>query len=429
MGKRELEDKNKTEEPDYVFKAQFESTPTIFRDGGALKNGNQMRSKPHFLSMILAIIIGSLLAGCFPAIPPTSEPIVPALTFTVTPFITSTVNPTATQRPCQEEILPIGNSKASLFSFEPPTYNYDRKNWSDDSKFLYFYVYSPEGHITELAYNIETREIIPFEPVKTSLQIYFDNLIKEGKLVETSRISISPKGDKAIYAIFRYTGPTPTTEPCTPPYCPSGEHEPGPNTNDFYYIEEPDLKPVFLGNARGDPSSFYWSPNEDSVIFVFGIGPSGSDYVSWLIDLNAKKMSPFLGEETDVRVTSVSPNGRWVLYQPRDNLRDEIWEIDRLTGTNYKLPVNAANIRYGSGAWFQDENKKIYMRSIDDSFTQEATFLFDFSKLQEIQISERINIPFIAPIAMSPDFTMLAFEDYIERRIYILKLCLMNYLK
>lgn len=387
-----------------------------------------MRILRIFMVLLIFVVFSSLLVGCFPEIPPTKAPIVTDPTVSVTPFLTSTVTATATQTPCQEEILPIGNSKDSLFNIESPTYNYDRKNWSDDSKVLYYYNYTPEGQIIYLAYNIETRESIPFEPIKTPLQLYFDKQIKEGKLGENDRISISPKGDKAIYAIFRYTGPTPTPETCTPPYC-GGETDPGPNTNDFYYIEGPDLEPVFLGNARGFPGNFYWSPNEESVIFNFEVGPSGADYHSWQIDLNAKNMSPFLGEESDVVVTSVSPNGRWVLYQPMDHLREEVWEIDTLTGTKFKLPFVITHVRYANGTWLAEENKLIYVRSIDDTFSQEATFLFDLLKQQEIQISENIPIPFISFIAMSPDLTMLAFEDFVERRVYLLKLCIKNYLK
>lgn len=360
-------------------------------------------------TMILILLISSL--GC--VLTQTKNP-TPTIQI---PTPTKQVTATATERMCTEELIQIPNTHAHL------------TGWSSDSKTLSFLTQSPDGQNIYMKYSVVNKKSYFGEaPTISPLQIYFIKEKTEGRLDNNAFISLSPNGDKAIYAIFRFTEPTPSPEPCTtPPYC-GGETEGVDPTNDFFFIEESNLSPVYLGTARGSPNSFHWFTSEESGILSFTSGPSLTDNHSWVINIVAKTMEPFLPKEGDIIVKSISQTGKWVLFKPFEQLVGPPWVINMNDGTKFKLPEILDFVSSENGEWIPGTDKLIYLRLISSDIQKGSAFMFDLSSQKEIPIT-KLTFSTNLEEMMSPDNSMIAFQDFFQNQIYILKICLNEHLE
>jgi hypothetical protein len=363
------------------------------------------------LQNAMIFILFITITGCVPA-----QIINPAPTIKL-PTPTSEATEKATEILCSDELIQIPGLHAQL------------TGWSKDSKTLFLLTQSAISQSVYMRYSVDDNKSYMDEaPTITPLQIYFTNEKTEGRMDNNAFISLSPKGDKAIYAIFRFTEPTPSPEPCTtPPYC-GGETEGVDSTNDFFYIEELNLTPVYLGSARGSPNSFHWFTSEESGILSFTIGPSLADYNSGVLNIKAKTMEPFLPEEGNLIVKSISPDGKWVLYKPVEHLLGTPWVINMNDGTKFKLPEILNLVSSENGEWIPGTDKLIYLRLTSSDIQIGSAFMFDFLTQKETPITN-LTFSTILEEMMSPDNSMIAFQDFFQNQIYILKICLNEYLE
>lgn len=122
---------------------------------------------------------------------------------------------------------------------------------------------------------------------------------------------------------------------------------------------------LVLSEVEGDPaelSRITWSPDGSEIVMAMrrGDAPSPRLYAITIADQEVTPLMPDAPVETYAVNPAYSPDGEWIAFEMADGVGQEIWLMERATGTRVRLTSGATD---RDPAWSPDGADILFIRN------------------------------------------------------------------
>jgi eukaryotic-like serine/threonine-protein kinase len=164
-------------------------------------------------------------------------------------------------------------------------------------------------------------------------------------------------------------------------------------------------------SKEGEMKSPEWSPDDQTILFVYDSGPSRASRELWAFDVAKKESSPLLAEAFDVFEARFAPNGQWYAYSSNEG--DSVSDVYIRPFPGPGKPIRVSAEGGARPRWRRDGTELFYVNGAGHLVAVPIKFEDEISLSKEKVLSA-------APIISDPYGKYPTFDVHPEGQRYLL---------